>query len=119
MRDWTGGRQLAGHAEAHGPRHEVLQRGEGFTLTTDQHVAVLAIEVDANTVGHLFGRGLEIDVHRVHNLLHELGDVCGCHRVLGLGAWGLGLGSRFSVLGSRYAFAGFGGGPIIAFVAYC
>ena len=55
--------------------HDVLQRGERFALAADQHVAVLAIEVDADAVRHLLGRGLEVEIHCVDDLLHKLGDV--------------------------------------------
>ena len=66
-------------------RDNVLQRGKGFALPADQHVAVLPGQVDADAVRHLLGGGLEVEVHGVNDFLNELGDICGGHMGLGLG----------------------------------
>ena len=62
---------------------DVLQRGERFALPANQHVAVLAGEVDAEPSGISSALGLEVEVHARRRLFcDERGDVRRCRHSL-------------------------------------
>ena len=60
-------------------RDDMLQRRERFALPANQDVAVLTGKVDTDAVGHLLWSGLQVEIHRVNNLLNEFGNVARRH----------------------------------------
>ena len=63
---------------------DVLERRERLALPPYQQPAVVAHQIDAQSVRHLFCLSLELKPHRGHDFLDELADLCWCGHKRGL-----------------------------------